>query len=300
MIKNSSSNSSSSSRGSDSKTKDNDNVIILDNSSDEDSENESSSNSNTRSNSKSDKDNSRLLTGKKEKNNSSSSINISGKMTNSNNSDNSNRSNNDKKQIRKSGSNFLNKQNNKKENIVKTEIKNQKQSFKSNTKSDFELESKGNNMNTRTNRDRGDTEATSYHLIGRRLVQAYTLIPGHVLRSKGVNLEFENSKTKHEKDKKILTANEQSSNLFYENAHDKNGMKKKKKEKFSGSQIMFHTFDSYDNNKGNNKKEDNVYGRLPNIVCDFLVPLLKAELIVVKGHIGTVGKRWWHVHVLYC
>ncbi len=55
------------------------------------------------------------------------------------------------------------------------------------------------------------------------------------------------------------------------------------KEKFSGGKLLFYTFNQ-DNFKATSQQRD-CEGRLPNWICDLLVPLLRSKLIVLKGHV---------------
>ena len=143
-----------------------------------------------------------------------------------------------------------------------------------------------------------------FFLLGRRNVLAYTLSSGYLLRNQGVNLELggqqnkkdlqnnhsditiiESGKTKTQKQSKKL-----SNATVYYNALQKNG--NRGKDRFSGGKMMFSTF-FMEPSAIENKMQKNVNGRLPNFLCDFLVPLMSAGLIDVKGHVafdvGCVG-----------
>ena len=96
---------------------------------------------------------------------------------------------------------------------------------------------------------------------------------------------IESGKIKTQKQLKKL-----SNATVYYNALQKNG--NKGKDRFSGGKMMFSTF-FMEPSGAENKMQKNVNGRLPNFLCDFLVPLMSAGLIDVKGHVafdvGCVG-----------
>jgi hypothetical protein len=151
-----------------------------------------------------------------------------------------------------------------------------------------------------------------FFLLGRRNVLAYTLSSGYLLRNQGVSLElggqqnkkdlqnqYQNQYQNNNSDITIIESGKtrtqkqlkKSSNAtVYYNSLQKNG--NKGKDRFSGGKLMFSTF--FLEPAGiENKMQKNVNGRLPNFLCDFLVPLISAGFIDVKGHVafdvGCVG-----------
>ena len=172
-----------------------------------------------------------------------------------------------------------------------------------------------------------EVEVESYYLLGRRNVFGYTLRSGYVLRNQIIIIELggkqnndndnyndndndnisnnddnnnnnNNNKTNDRNDNKINIKNikniknsKKENNLYINNNLQKNIIKNK--DKFSGGKMMFHTIIDSTNVQQDNKLQKNVNGRLPNFLCDFLFPLISANLIDVKGHIaydiGSVG-----------
>jgi hypothetical protein len=112
----------------------------------------------------------------------------------------------------------------------------------------------------------------SFYFIGRRSVQGYTLASGYILRTQNLNftLAKENGKEKGKGSNEVLTVKETAAVSKINNI---NHMKKKS---FSGGKIMFNTVRA----KAANDQARDVHGRLPNTICDFLVPLLRAGIYV--------------------
>ena len=133
-----------------------------------------------------------------------------------------------------------------------------------------------------------------FYFLGRRSVFGYTLCSGYILRNQIVSLELGGKNNLSEK-KEILSNNENDMkkkklNVF--NNLQKNAIKNK--DRFSAGKLMFRTvIDNKDVQDGNNKLLKNISGRLSNFLCDFFLPLINANLIVLKGHIaydiGAVG-----------
>ena len=133
-----------------------------------------------------------------------------------------------------------------------------------------------------------------FYFLGRRSVFGYTLCSGYILRNQIVSLEL-GGKNNLSENKEILSNNENDMkkkklNVF--NNLQKNGIKNK--DRFSAGKLLFRTvIDNEDVQDGNNKLLKNISGRLSNFVCDFFLPLIKANLIELKGHIaydiGAVG-----------
>jgi len=108
-------------------------------------------------------------------------------------------------------------------------------------------------------------------LIGRRVTLGYTLNSGVALRQSPLSFKFEGS---------LLNAGKpQTASNFFQ-------VKTKKKTKFSAASLLFEC--SSGSGGGNTIK-----GRLSNLICSFLVPLIREDLVVVQGHvaydIGQVG-----------
>ena len=145
----------------------------------------------------------------------------------------------------------------------------------------------------------------SYYLLGRRTVLAYTLSSGYLLRSQGVRLDLGGQHNKKntgshlgmlsdslfDKPGKTAAQLKKTANAaVYFNGLQKNV--NTRKDRFSGGKIMFSTF--FNESLGAiSKQQKNVNGRLPNILCDFLVPLMTAGLIDIQGHVaydvGSIG-----------
>lgn len=134
----------------------------------------------------------------------------------------------------------------------------------------------------------------SFFLVGRRNVLAHTLCSGYLLRTQSVLIELGNQNTaqnnKSNKSNKSNSASTSAASVYYNNLKNNNG--NAKKDNFSGRNLMFSTYIER-GQESQNKSLKNVNGRLPNILCDFLVPLIAANLISLKGHVaydmGCVG-----------
>ena len=138
----------------------------------------------------------------------------------------------------------------------------------------------------------------SYYLLGRRTVQAYTLSSGYLLRSQGVRLDLGGQHNKKntgshlgmpsdssfDKPGKTTAQLKKTANAaVYFNGLQKNV--NTRKDRFSGGKIMFSTY--FNESLGEiTKQQKNVNGRLPNLLCDFLVPLMTSGLIDVQGHVA--------------
>ena len=145
----------------------------------------------------------------------------------------------------------------------------------------------------------------SHYLLGRRTVLAYTLSSGYLLRNQGVRLDLGGqhtqkgtwtgtgfgpqkggtfSDTSFEKPgKTIAQLKKAATAAVYFNSLQKNV--NSRRDRFSGGKLMFSTY--FNESLGEiNKLQKNVNGRLPNILCDFLVPLMTAGLIDIQGHIA--------------
>ena len=164
-------------------------------------------------------------------------------------------------------------------------------------------------------------ESESYYLLGRRNVLGYTLCSGYLLRSQDVILELggnqnDNNSGNNGKNSKNTDGNSNNDrdNLplkVIKKNQNNNFNNSKSKDRFSGGKLMFRTVSYREKtskiihdstrpisefieklNKSK-KPEKNINGRLPNILCDFLVPLLREKLIEIIGHIsydiGEVG-----------
>ena len=145
----------------------------------------------------------------------------------------------------------------------------------------------------------------SYYLLGRRTVLAYTLSSGYLLRSQGVRLDLGGQHNKKNNGSHLGMLSDSSFDRPGKTAAQLkktanaavyfNGLQKNvntRKDRFSGGKIMFSTF--FNDSLGEiNKQQKNVNGRLPNILCDFLVPLMAAGLIDIQGHVaydvGSIG-----------
>lgn len=142
----------------------------------------------------------------------------------------------------------------------------------------------------------------SHYLLGRRTVLAYTLSSGYLLRNQGVRLDLGGQHTKkgtgtgsgshkgtfsdtsfEKPGKTIAELKKAATAAVYFNSLQKNV--NSRRDRFSGGKLMFSTY--FNDSLGEiSKLQKNVNGRLPNILCDFLVPLMTAGLIEIQGHIA--------------
>ena len=147
----------------------------------------------------------------------------------------------------------------------------------------------------------------SHYLLGRRTVLAYTLSSGYLLRNQSVRLDLGGQHTKkgtgtgtgtgfgpqkggtysdtsfEKPGKTIAQLKKAATAAVYFNSLQKNV--NSRRDRFSGGKLMFSTY--FNESLGEiNKLQKNVNGRLPNILCDFLVPLMTAGLIDIQGHIA--------------
>ena len=144
----------------------------------------------------------------------------------------------------------------------------------------------------------------SHYLLGRRTVLAYTLSSGYLLRNQGVRLDLGGQHTKkgtgtgtgsgshkgtftdtsfEKPGKTIAQLKKAATAAVYFNSLQKNV--NSRRDRFSGGKLMFSTY--FNDSLGEiNKLQKNVNGRLPNILCDFLVPLMTAGLVEIQGHIA--------------
>ena len=93
---------------------------------------------------------------------------------------------------------------------------------------------------------------SAFVLVGRRLVYGHTLNSGRAVRSSELSFNLEFSKQQESGEKTASKA----------------------QKKWAGAHLMFATTDS------------NIRGRLPNLVCSFLVPLLRDQLVAVRAHVA--------------
>ena len=174
---------------------------------------------------------------------------------------------------------------------------------------------------TTINSSSSSHESESYYLLGRRNVLGYTLCSGYLLRSQDVILELggnqnDNNSGNNGKNSKNTDSNSNNDRdniplKIIKKNQNNNFNNSKSKDRFSGGKLMFRTVSNKEKtskivhdstrpisefieklNKSK-KPEKNINGRLPNILCDFLVPLLREKLIEIIGHIsydiGEVG-----------
>ena len=123
-----------------------------------------------------------------------------------------------------------------------------------------------------------------YLFIGKRNIdESYTLTEGtYAVRqqSLGFRLEGNGTDSSYNSKKKKSTSATKGSKL---KVPGEVVAALSSKEKFSGGKLLFYTFNQ-DNFKATSQQRD-CEGRLPNWVCDFLVPLLRSKLVVLKGHV---------------
>ena len=101
-----------------------------------------------------------------------------------------------------------------------------------------------------------------WHFLGRRNIVAYSLKSGYLLRSCCLRFDLQVKAI----DKPTIAS---------------------KKDKFSGAKLIFETYHmptvGYDEYVS---KVRNIQGRISNVLADFIVPLLEANLIQLRGHIS--------------
>lgn len=141
----------------------------------------------------------------------------------------------------------------------------------------------------------GKSTEGSFYFIGRRNVAAYSLSRGYVLRNHYLQFTLDGTNkssfvrlSEEQTAIKAKSANKKSNINGYLNKAGKSYSI----EKFSGGKLLFDT--KFCKDPGNmNASSASVRGRLPNFLCDILLPLLKAKVVDITGHIlydiGALG-----------
>ncbi len=129
-----------------------------------------------------------------------------------------------------------------------------------------------------------DNGEMDYLFIGKRNIdESYTLSEGtYAVRQQSLGFRLEGNSTENNNNnkKKKSAAVTKSTKL---KVPGEIVATLSSKEKFSGGKLLFYTFNQ-DNFKATSQQRD-CEGRLPNWICDFLVPLLRSKLVVLKGHV---------------
>ena len=107
----------------------------------------------------------------------------------------------------------------------------------------------------------------------------YTLSKGFALRCQSITIRLEGVKDPSASTKKKQRTSKGDSWGI------KNAGKPSKKDKFAGAKLLFDTVVG-DSASSNSHQARNFSGRMPALICDFLVPLLAAGLMEVWGHVG--------------
>jgi hypothetical protein len=131
------------------------------------------------------------------------------------------------------------------------------------------------------------------YFLGRRTVMGYTLSRGFALRCQSFNITLEGvvgPSTGASKNKRQKTAsNSAASNSSSSGWGNRNAGKPQKKDKHAGSKLLFKTFveggAAESERSAHDRKAVDFTGRMPSIICDFLVPLTNASLIHLEGHV---------------
>jgi hypothetical protein len=133
-----------------------------------------------------------------------------------------------------------------------------------------------------------------FYFIGRRNVTGYSLSQGYLMRhhylifaldgpSKASTMRAGNKNTSSVQTNKPNIKKSINGPNGYLNKTNKSYSK----DKFSGGKLYFNTeYYNMSNSKVPNKLIKNIRGRLPNSLCDVLLPLLRAELVDITGHIS--------------
>ena len=140
------------------------------------------------------------------------------------------------------------------------------------------------------------------YYLGRRNVTAYTLNSGYLLRSHICEFEVQ-IKPSAPTSSKSTTTNTNTSNttksikttkpskpISNSTTYFNTQKKLHSKDKFSGGKLIFktklyHPHAQQHTSASDRLKAKDIQGRLPNIICDFLVPLLNHGLINIIGHV---------------
>ena len=133
---------------------------------------------------------------------------------------------------------------------------------------------------------------TRFMLIGRRCATGYTLCGGFLLRHHKLDFTLEGTDSQG-----LSKKNTKSSAAVSVTSGSQYWAAKSAKDKFSAGKLLFDTaLDDLHNGTVDDalaSKARNIKGRLPNHLCDFLVPLLQRKLITLSGHIaydlGPIG-----------
>jgi hypothetical protein len=132
----------------------------------------------------------------------------------------------------------------------------------------------------------------SLFLIGRRTVTAYNLSSAYLLRVQQLRFMLEGHGAGGKgKGGKGSQSSSSSSSGGGSNASGGFFAQRATKEKFSGGKLLFETYYDKVSQIASQLPMTNTRGRLPNILCDFIVPLLQEDLIELKGHVlFDIGK----------
>ena len=154
------------------------------------------------------------------------------------------------------------------------------------------------NSNQITHRPICSLNQKNCYYLGRRNVTAYTLNSGYLLRSHICEFEVQikpsapnSSKGSTTTSMKGTSSSTKPSKPIGNSTTYFNTQKKlHSKDKFSGGKLIFktklyHPHAQQHTSASDRLKAKDIQGRLPNIICDFLVPLLNHGLIDIIGHV---------------
>ena len=134
---------------------------------------------------------------------------------------------------------------------------------------------------------RSSSSSSALYFIGRRNVMGYTLEKGYGLRSYEMTLVLDNIKdgvSGGGHNTASITSFSNDANLSFKDTRF-TSKKKGTLANFVAAQLKFICTSE--------NKDAGIKGRLPNQICSFLIPLMRRELITVKGHVaydvGDVG-----------
>lgn len=108
---------------------------------------------------------------------------------------------------------------------------------------------------------------------------AYTLSSGYLTRNQSICFKLEGSRGATKPVSKVTTLMKSTPAYFQRG-------KSYSKDKFSGGKLFFETFYDGPMDSSSREKHSNIRGRLPNILCDVLLPLLRAKVVDLRGHVA--------------
>ena len=128
---------------------------------------------------------------------------------------------------------------------------------------------------------------STHYFIGRRLVYGYTLSSGYAQREQCLKFQLDTGgyqkKQRFSQFSSVAAKEAATAASSSSKSSSSTNSSVKKIDKHQASQLLFETYQPSDEASGGKR---NFRGRLPNLHCEFLVPLLLEDLIVMRAHVS--------------